>query len=135
MRATHRVSRREVAFRKALWRAGVRGYRVDVRLPGRPDLYFPAIKLAVFIHGCFWHRCPTCALKPPAANGEFWRQKFAANAARDGVVVERLKSEGVAIEVVWEHDIRSDISGSVGRIARAVAGRRGMQQRSKPVDA
>jgi DNA mismatch endonuclease (patch repair protein) len=70
--ATQRVSRLmkankstgtkpELLLRKALWAAGVRGYRLHQKgIPGRPDVSLPGKKLAVFVHGCFWHQCPRC---------------------------------------------------------------------------
>jgi DNA mismatch endonuclease (patch repair protein) len=70
----------EMALRKALWQAGARGYRLHPKqVPGRPDMAFPAKRLAVFVHGCFWHQCPHCEGKKayPRANVEFWRKKFA----------------------------------------------------------
>src|SRR5687767_15564066 len=51
----------ELAFRKALWQAGLRGYRKNSKkLPGSPDVVFGKSKLAVFVHRCFWHGCPHC---------------------------------------------------------------------------
>lgn len=54
-------SKPEVRLRKALWHAGLKGYRLHhKRIPGRPDISFVGKKLAIFVHGCFWHRCPKC---------------------------------------------------------------------------
>lgn len=108
MRANRAESVREVAFRKAVWREGVRGYRVHPDLPGRPDLAFPGPRLVVFVDGCFWHRCPTCALALPRSNTDFWRQKFAANVRRDQDVRARLGALGWASLTIWEHEIRPD---------------------------
>src|SRR5688572_24128204 len=74
----------EILFRKALWRHGIRGYRLHWnKVPGRPDIAFPQKKLAIFIHGCFWHRCPCCNLSLPKSNTDFWKTKFEANKLRD----------------------------------------------------
>jgi DNA mismatch endonuclease (patch repair protein) len=99
---------REVAFRKAVWRTGVRGYRVHPRLPGRPDMYFPRLRLAVFVHGCFWHRCRSCRLPEPKSNADFWRAKFEANAGRDQRVAKELAQMGIETLTVWEHEVRPD---------------------------
>ncbi len=51
----------ELLLRSAVWQAGLRGYRLHPKgVPGKPDLAFPGKKLAVFMHGCFWHQCPRC---------------------------------------------------------------------------
>ncbi len=108
MQANRAVSRREVAFRKALWAAGARGYRIHPRLPGRPDLVFPRLKLAVFVNGCYWHLCGICRLPIPKANREFWVKKLGENARRDQIAGERLRESGWETLTVWEHEIRPD---------------------------
>jgi DNA mismatch endonuclease (patch repair protein) len=124
MRANRRVSGVEVRFRRALWAEGARGFRRGERLPGRPDVIFPAVRLVVFVHGCYWHRCPTCDLRDPKANAEFWRSKFDANLRRDAAAVATLGASGWDAEIVWEHEIRADIGGTARRIGALVAGRR-----------
>ena len=104
MQANRRVSGRELEMRAAVWRTGARGYRVHSKLPGRPDLAFPGVRLAVFVHGCFWHRCPSCSLPTPKANREFWEAKFAENLARDDRVVAELRVLGWDWIVIWEHE-------------------------------
>ncbi len=108
MRANRAVSRRELAFRKALWAAGARGYRVKVALPGRPDIVFPVHRLAIFVNGCFWHLCPVCNPRRPRGNADFWRNKLEANRARDARVQSQLDALGWEVQVVWEHEIRPD---------------------------
>ena len=124
MRATRSVSGTELRFRRALWAAGARGFRRGAGLPGRPDVIFPRLRLAVFIHGCFWHRCPTCDLREPKANAEFWRQKFAANLARDRRAEQALAAAQWSVVTVWEHDLRADLQGTAERLAADVARRR-----------
>lgn len=93
----------ELLLRKALWAAGVRGYRLHRRIEGvRPDLVFGKAKVAVFVHGCFWHRCPHCKPVLPKRNREFWRAKFSANQLRDRVKAARLRSAGWSVNVLWE---------------------------------
>lgn len=100
-------SRPEMVVRRALHAAGFR-YRLHVKdLPGRPDLVFPARRSVVFVHGCFWHRHPGChATTMPKTRANFWRDKFAANQARDARVCESLAERGWAIHVVWECETR-----------------------------
>ena len=65
----------ERLLRAALFQSGVRGYRKNVRkLPGTPDVVFGKQKLAVFVHGCYWHRCPRCTRNiHPKTNSKFWQ--------------------------------------------------------------
>jgi DNA mismatch endonuclease, patch repair protein len=108
MQANRAVSRREIAFRKALWALGARGYRVKTSLPGRPDIVFPALRLAIFVNGCFWHLCPVCNSPRPRGNADFWKDKLEANRARDAQVLSQLETRGWDVQVVWEHEIRPD---------------------------
>jgi len=70
----------ERILRKSLWECGLRGYRLHSKaVPGRPDISFGRPKVAIFVHGCFWHRCPKCSLPLPKSNREFWIKKFRRN--------------------------------------------------------
>jgi DNA mismatch endonuclease (patch repair protein) len=108
MRANRRVSRREVAFRKAVWREGLRGYRTSLPLPGKPDIAFSGRRIAIFVNGSFWHRCPVCRPPEPRANAQFWRSKLDQNVSRDRRNSETLAAMGWKVVVVWEHEIRPD---------------------------
>lgn len=110
----------ELFLRKALWESGVRGYRLHLKdVPGRPDVAFPGKKLAVFVHGCFWHQCPHCEGKKayPRSNQEFWRNKFADNAARDVRVQELLAQQGWRSIVLWECEVKQDANACASQIA------------------
>ncbi|MFZ5476652.1 MAG: very short patch repair endonuclease [Myxococcota bacterium] len=93
----------ELAVRATLRDAGVR-YRLANRdLPGSPDLANRARRWAVFVHGCFWHHHEGCRRATvPAANRDFWLDKFAGNRARDARVADALRSAGYRVVVVWE---------------------------------
>ena len=119
MQANKRVSMTEMRLRKAVWRSGGR-YRVQSRLPGRPDLAFTASRVAVFVHGCFWHRCPTCQLPAPRANGDFWAVKFNRNIQRDAEAVRDLQRLGWRAITIWEHEIRADVDGAALRVVESV---------------
>jgi DNA mismatch endonuclease (patch repair protein) len=121
MRANRHISRAEVAFRLALWAAGARGYRRGTELPGRPDIVFPALRIAIFVHGCFWHRCPSCRLPEPKANADFWRAKFARNLERDRAAEEELAAAGWRVITVWEHDLRAHLEATARRTAHFIA--------------
>ena len=62
----------EIAFKKALFASGFRGYRLHwPKVPGRPDTVYVSKKMAIFINGCFWHRCPYCKFSNPKSNVEY----------------------------------------------------------------
>lgn len=117
MRANRRVSARETAFRLALWHAGARGYRLRAHLPGRPDLVFPSIRLAIFVNGCFWHLCEECRLPMPSANADFWTDKLLETRRRDLRVLSRLRDMGWVAITVWEHEIRPSVGGRAAELA------------------
>jgi len=124
MRANRRVSGLEMRLRRALWAAGARDYRVQTPLPGKPDVLFPVERIAVQVHGCFWHACPTCQLPMPKANAEFWTGKLRRNVERDLEAEEQLRWMGWELIVVWEHELRRDTSGVVRHVMQTRATRR-----------
>jgi DNA mismatch endonuclease (patch repair protein) len=93
----------ELAVRKYLHRAGLR-FRLHAKhLPGPPDIFLPASRAAVFVHGCFWHRHLGCRFTTtPTTNVAFWSAKFRANQARDEDAIHRLSIAGIRVFVVWE---------------------------------
>lgn len=98
----------EMAVRRYLHACGLRYRLHDTRLPGRPDIVFPALRIALFVHGCFWHRHPACRFATtPASNAQFWEAKFAANVRRDAAKSGRLQEQGWTPLVIWECDSRN----------------------------
>jgi DNA mismatch endonuclease (patch repair protein) len=93
----------EIAIRKVAHRLGYR-FRLHRRdLPGSPDLVFPGRKVALFSHGCFWHRHPGCRFAyDPKSNVEFWQAKFKNNVSRDACVEEKLKRMDWRVAIIWE---------------------------------
>lgn len=75
-------------------------------VPGKPDFYFPAERLAIFVDGCFWHGCPHCQRRMPANRREFWEQKIAENRLRDGRTTRVLRGMGIQVTRIWEHALR-----------------------------
>ena len=113
----------ELALRSALHRRGLR-FRVDrAPLPGlrrRADVVFGPTRVAVFVHGCFWHGCPEHYIAP-RANREFWKAKVEDNRARDADTGRLLTEAGWEVVVVWEHD---NAEVAADRIAVLVSDRR-----------
>lgn len=95
----------EVKLRKLLWSQGIRGYRIHYNLPGKPDIVFTKKKIAIFVDGCFWHKCPIC-FQEPETRKEFWMKKIQSNVKRDKTVNAQLKTDGWKVLRFWEHDIR-----------------------------
>lgn len=101
-------TRPELRLRRLLREIGAPGYRLHwAKAPGKPDVAYPGLKLALFLHGCFWHghECPRGARRPKT-NAEYWRAKIARNQARDAAALARLAEMGWRAEVVWECALR-----------------------------
>ena len=106
MRAVRRANTTpEMRVRQAAHALGFR-FRLHRRdLPGTPDLVFPKLRTAVFVHGCFWHRHSSCAkASTPRTRAAFWLEKFDTNVARDKRVTLKLRALGWRVCVVWECD-------------------------------
>lgn len=118
-------TRPEQALRKALWAEGLRGYRKNVgSLPGRPDVVYGRARLAVFVHGCFWHGCPLCGRRRiPKTNRAYWEAKFRQNAERDARNVAALEAAGYRVLVLWECQLRPDGLRECVRAVREALGR------------
>lgn len=101
----------EILLRKELWKRGFR-YRLKNKLPGKPDIVFPKIKFAIFVDGCFWHKCSQ-HYKAPKDNAEFWEEKISKNVKRDQIVDAELFSLGWKIIRVWEHEIKKDLAAVI----------------------
>lgn len=96
----------EMILRRQLRELGMSGYRLNHRIGNvRPDITFGRARVAVFVHGCFWHQCPTCRLREPTRNSAFWRAKFAANRRRDERNARALRDDGWSVIVVWGHEL------------------------------
>ncbi|MBR7617796.1 DNA mismatch endonuclease Vsr [Phenylobacterium sp. 20VBR1] len=99
----------EMKVRKALTALGAR-YRLHRKdLPGSPDIVLPGRRLAIFVHGCFWHG-HDCArgARVPKANRDYWVAKVGRNRARDVVSREALAALGWRVETIWECDLKDE---------------------------
>lgn len=97
-------------------RAGIHGWRRNYPLPGRPDFVFPALRLAVFVDGCFWHGCPRCYRRPHSRRA-YWDAKAQNNRRRDARVRQTLRRRGWHVMRVWEHELK-DESRLISRLAQ-----------------
>ncbi|MBA2555996.1 MAG: DNA mismatch endonuclease Vsr [Chloroflexi bacterium] len=93
----------EMLLRRALWAAGVRGWRLHPRhVPGRPDLAWLGKRVALFVDGAFWHGHPDYY---HGQSGEFWDAKISRNRARDQRVNEELAARGWRVIRLWDFEI------------------------------
>ena len=98
----------EQEVRRILREIGCPGYRLNwKKAPGRPDIAYPGRKIAIFVNGCFWHRCPRCNLPLPKTHTEFWQEKFDRNVARDMEKTRALEALGWTVITVWECELKN----------------------------
>lgn len=109
----------ELVVRRGLHRLGMRFRLHCSNLPGKPDLVFPKHHVALFVHGCFWHRHAGCRFAyAPFQNAEQWVEKFLANIERDRHQVELLQQKGWRVFVIWECALRvTDVSPLLSSVA------------------
>lgn len=109
-RVKGRDTRPELYVRRALWSAGFR-YRLHRKdLPGGPDIVLAKYRIAVFVHGCFWHQHDCPRAKRPASNVAYWNRKLDGNLERDGRNLAQLEKMGWRVIVLWECELRSATS-------------------------
>jgi DNA mismatch endonuclease (patch repair protein) len=122
----------EWGLRRELYRLGLR-YRVDAAIPGlsriRADVVFTTERIAIFVDGCFWHRCPQHA-SWPTSNAAFWRTKLDKNAERDRLACAALQVAGWSPIRVWEHE---DPTVAALKVQTVVQERRAQTRRPQAV--
>jgi len=99
----------ELKVRRALTRLGAR-YRLHRKdLPGSPDIVLPGRRLALFVHGCFWHG-HDCArgARVPKQNRDYWTAKVGRNVARDAKSRAELEAQGWRVETIWECELKNE---------------------------
>ncbi|WP_275099856.1 very short patch repair endonuclease [Sedimenticola hydrogenitrophicus] len=120
----------EMAVRRFLHAAGLRYRLHDRRLPGSPDLVFPSRRIALFVHGCFWHQHPGCAAaKRPRSRLEYWTRKLDGNMERDHRQCAELAAAGWEVIVIWECETRD--SSALARLAEDIRSRPLSRSRSR----
>ena len=112
----------EVLVRKQLFASGYR-YRINYKkLPGKPDIVFTKKKVAIFIHGCFWHEheigCRYSHI--PQSRQEYWTEKISRTKARDIDHIAKLESDGWRVVTIWECEIRKSFTDVIYRIEQII---------------
>ncbi|WP_309604310.1 DNA mismatch endonuclease Vsr [Phenylobacterium sp.] len=124
----------ELTVRKALTKLGAR-YRLHrADLPGKPDIVLPGRRLALFVHGCFWHG-HDCArgARVPKQNRDYWVGKVGRNRARDAASREALAALGWRVETIWECELE-DVAGLGARLAHLLQGHPGKPRQRLVLD-
>jgi DNA mismatch endonuclease (patch repair protein) len=108
----------ETALRKALWAAGVRGWRLHPKnIEGSPDFAWIGRKVAIFVDGAFWHGHPDHYW---GQSGKFWDDKIARNRARDARVNAQLGASGWTVVRLWDFEIQKELAACVERVVSAL---------------
>jgi len=104
----------EILVRKALWRMGYRFRLHYKKLPGKPDIVIVKDKIAIFVHGCFWHRHRNCIeASRPKTNSDYWEVKIAKNVKRDKKHKMEITKLGWKIIVIWECMIKKEVEENI----------------------
>ena len=99
----------EVEVRKYLFSKGYRFRKNDKRYPGKPDIVLPKYHVAIFVHGCFWHRHEGCKdATTPKTRTEFWLEKFDKNVKNDQIKQNKLREPGWKVIVIWECELKKN---------------------------
>lgn len=108
-----RDTKPEMFIRSSLHKEGFRFKVSDSTVVGKPDLYFSKKRVAIFVHGCYWHRHQGCKFSyVPKSNVDFWIRKFDSNVKRDLNVREKLLSQNIRVLVVWECTVKKMIKSA-----------------------
>lgn len=104
-RIRSRNTKPERIVRQFLWQQGFRYRLCSGKLPGRPDIVLPRLKVAIFVNGCFWHGHSSHAMHIPKSNTDYWQRKIEANRARDIENGIRLRAMGWTVLTIWECEL------------------------------
>ena len=120
-----RDTKPELIVRKTLHAAGLR-FRLHAKdLPGKPDIIFRRKRLAIFVHGCFWHQHPDPNCKRarlPKSRQDFWEPKLNGNRSRDEAVTARLQDKGWRVIEIWECQLEQDHLAKLVNVVRSAGG-------------
>lgn len=94
-------------------------HEMHPRIDGSPDIILKDSKTAMFINGCFWHKCPKCYIEPKSRK-DFWLPKIQKNVERDRKNIKLLKKNGWEVLVFWEHDIKKNFDRAVEEIFKSL---------------
>ncbi|MGB8955687.1 MAG: DNA mismatch endonuclease Vsr [Tumebacillaceae bacterium] len=113
----------EIKVRKTLHKLGYRFRLHRKDLPGKPDVVLPKHRMAVLVHGCFWHQHGCRKSSVPKQNAEYWMTKLQRNVERDEQAVEELQKKVWEVTVIWECKLEKGIEELVERLGDAGRGK------------
>ena len=117
-RVKQKDTRIEVLLRSRLHRLGFRFRKNYKKLPGSPDIVLPNYKVALFVHGCFWHGHDGCRKgRRPKTRTDYWLPKIEDNKKRDLKKVDEIDKLGWRVAVIWQCSIDSVIDSTLRRLA------------------
>lgn len=106
----------EQRLKMMLIRKGIKGWELHPdEIVGKPDIYFPKRKLAVFVDGCFWHGCPKCG-HIPKTRSIFWEAKILRNKSRDRKNGRFLSRRGIRVVRIWECELKHPLQFDLDRV-------------------
>ena len=109
----------EVEVGKYLFSKGYRFRKNDKRYPGKPDIVLPKYHVAIFVHGCFWHRHEGCKdATTPKTRTEFWLEKFDKNVKNDQIKQEKLRELGWKVIVIWECELKRSFQETMDKVEK-----------------
>lgn len=111
----------ERAVRSLLHRLGYR-FRLHRRdLPGTPDIVLPGRRVAIFVHGCYWHGHGCRIGRLPKSRLDYWQAKIEANRQRDDRKADSLAALGWRVLVVWQCELKDEaaLAEKLGRFLGA----------------
>ena len=94
-------------------------HQMHPNIEGCPDILFKKNKVVLFLHGCFWHKCPRC-YKEPKTRKEYWLPKIESNIKRDRKNENRLKKNGYRVLKIWEHETKRDLLYCIKKIKKEI---------------
>jgi DNA mismatch endonuclease, patch repair protein len=92
-------------------------HKMHPKLTGNPDILLVNSNTLIFLHGCFWHKCPKC-YKQPKTKKKYWIPKIENNVKRDRKNQRLLKKEGYKVIIIWEHEIKMDFGKAFNKIIK-----------------
>lgn len=111
----------EMIVRRGLHARGLRFRLHRPDLPGRPDLVFPSKRIALFVHGCFWHAHEGCRFyRLPQTDQTRWRENLEGNRDRDERDQAALRAMGWCVVVVWECELRVASAKRLDEVAQII---------------